>query len=104
MKKISNIYKNKLDNPFSFEKTTGETKLRQDNPIYAAMIENLDDNFGRIIKILKEYNLYKNTIIVFTSDRGLSNELIKDLLLLLIFLLEQEKVTTMKAELKYLFF
>ena len=73
-KKISNIYKNKLDNPFSFEKTTGETKLRQDNPIYAAMIENLDDNFGRIIKTLKEYNLYKNTIIVFTSDHGgLSN-------------------------------
>ena len=63
-----------MDNPFSFEKTTGETKLRQDNPIYAAMIENLDDNFGRIIKILKEYNLYKNTIIVFTSDHGgLSN-------------------------------
>ena len=73
-KKISNIYKNKLDNPFSFEKTTGETKLRQDNPLYAAMIENLDDNFGRIIKILKEYDLYKNTIIVFTSDHGgLSN-------------------------------
>ena len=73
-KKISSIYKNKLDNPFSFEKTTGETKLRQDNPIYAAMIENLDDNFGRIIKTLKEYNLYKNTIIVFTSDHGgLSN-------------------------------
>ena len=38
------------------------------------MIENLDTNFGRVIKYLKENNLYKNTIIVFTSDHGgLSN-------------------------------
>ena len=38
------------------------------------MIENLDNNFGRVIRYLKKNNLYKNTIIVFTSDHGgLSN-------------------------------
>lgn len=73
--KADKIYKgHELENPFSFEKTTGETKLRQDNHIYAAMIENLDNNLGRVLKFLRENNLYDNTIIVFTSDHGgLSN-------------------------------
>ena len=73
--KKENLYKNEnTQGPFQYESTTGETKLRQDNHIYAAMIENLDTNFGRVIKYLKENNLYKNTIIVFTSDHGgLSN-------------------------------
>ena len=73
--KAEKIYQNTdLKNPFLFETTTGETKLRQDNHIYAAMIENLDNNFGRVIDFLKENNLYKNTVIVFTSDHGgLSN-------------------------------
>ena len=63
-----------IQDPFLYESTTGETKLRQDNHIYAAMIENLDTNFGRVVEYLKENNLYKNTIIVFTSDHGgLSN-------------------------------
>ena len=73
--KKENLYKDEnTQGPFQYESTTGETKLRQDNHIYAAMIENLDTNFGRVIKYLKENNLYKNTIIVFTSDHGgLSN-------------------------------
>ena len=38
------------------------------------MIENLDNNFGRVIDFLKNNGLYENTIIVFTSDHGgLSN-------------------------------
>ena len=44
--------------------------MRQDNHIYAAMIENLDNNFGRVIDFLKNNGLYENTIIVFTSDHG----------------------------------
>ena len=73
--KAERLYEGKnLKNPFSFESTTGETKLRQDNHIYAAMIENLDNNFGRVIDFLKNNGLYENTIIVFTSDHGgLSN-------------------------------
>lgn len=54
---------------------TGRTKMKQDNPKYAAMIENMDDNIGRILDYLKEEGLDDNTIIIFTSDHGgLSND------------------------------
>ncbi|MGB5428555.1 arylsulfatase [Eudoraea sp.] len=35
-----------------------------------AMVENIDDNVGRIINKLKELNLEENTIIVYLSDNG----------------------------------
>jgi len=41
-----------------------------DNAKYATMIENMDDNIGRLITTLKESNKFKNTFIVFTSDNG----------------------------------
>ncbi|NJN50359.1 MAG: sulfatase-like hydrolase/transferase [Polaribacter sp.] len=51
-----------------------EAKLNQSNqhknPTYAAMIEHMDDAVGKIMQTLKELNLDKNTIIVFTSDNG----------------------------------
>lgn len=42
----------------------------QDNPRYAAMIENMDMNIGRILKKLTDLGLDDNTIVVFTSDNG----------------------------------
>lgn len=42
----------------------------QSHPVYAAMVELLDENIGRIIQTLKEQGLYDNTVIVFTSDNG----------------------------------
>ncbi|MCF8380599.1 MAG: sulfatase [Bacteroidales bacterium] len=52
----------------------GRTKLRQDNAIYAAMVESMDESFGAIVKELKDLGIYENTIIIFTSDHGgLSN-------------------------------
>ena len=42
----------------------------QDNAIYAAMIENMDANVGRILKKLSDLGLDDNTIVVFTSDNG----------------------------------
>jgi len=50
-----------------------ETKKRAGrhrNPTYAAMIENLDRNIGRLIEHLKRAGKYENTLIVFTSDNG----------------------------------
>jgi arylsulfatase A-like enzyme len=47
-----------------------KTRLIQDNPAYAAMIENMDWNIGRIIDALKMNGLYENTLIIFTSDNG----------------------------------
>jgi arylsulfatase A-like enzyme len=43
---------------------------KQSNPIYAAMIEGLDEGVGRIVKTLDELKLSDNTIVVFTSDNG----------------------------------
>lgn len=37
---------------------------------YAAMVSTLDEEVGKIIKKLKELDIYDNTIIVFTSDNG----------------------------------
>ena len=42
----------------------------QSNVDYATMIENLDDNIGRLIKALEVTDKLKNTFIVFTSDNG----------------------------------
>ena len=52
----------------------GQTKQHQDNAVYAAMIESVDNSLGKLIQTLKDEGLYENTIIVFSSDHGgLSN-------------------------------
>ncbi len=38
---------------------------------YLRCIKGIDDNFGRIIKYLKDNDLYDNTIIIYTSDQGM---------------------------------
>jgi arylsulfatase A-like enzyme len=43
---------------------------RQGNPIYAAMIESLDESVGRILAKLDELKLTERTVVVFTSDNG----------------------------------
>ncbi|MDP6557831.1 MAG: sulfatase [Pirellulaceae bacterium] len=40
------------------------------SPHVKAMIESLDDGVGRIIRALKEQNLYDKTLVIFTSDNG----------------------------------
>ncbi len=42
----------------------------QDNPVYAAMIESLDEGVGRILACLDRNGLTENTIVVFYSDNG----------------------------------
>lgn len=38
--------------------------------VYAAMVDNLDYNIGRLVKHLKEIDEYDNTMFVFLSDNG----------------------------------
>jgi len=52
------------------EKFETNARAKQDDPVYAAMVENLDRNVGRLVEHLKEKNQLENTIIVFTSDNG----------------------------------
>ena len=47
-----------------------EPNGKQINPIYAALLESLDESIGRILARLDEQNLSKRTIVVVTSDNG----------------------------------
>ncbi|MBK1877799.1 sulfatase [Pelagicoccus mobilis] len=52
----------------------GRRRVNQDNAIYAAMIESVDESLGRIVECLEKEGLSENTIVIFTSDHGgLSN-------------------------------
>ena len=47
-----------------------DPKSLQRNPVYAGMIETLDEVVGRLVAALTKAGLLENTIIVFTSDNG----------------------------------
>lgn len=42
----------------------------QNNPVYAAMVESMDDAVGRVLKKLEELKIADNTAVFFTSDNG----------------------------------
>jgi arylsulfatase A len=43
---------------------------QQGNPVYAAMLESLDEAVGRVLKKLDDLELVDRTIVIFTSDNG----------------------------------
>ncbi|WP_158973897.1 sulfatase [Cellulophaga sp. L1A9] len=45
-------------------------RKQQDNPVYAGLIEQVDEAIGSVMETLKKNGLDKNTIVVFTSDNG----------------------------------
>ncbi|NEW81290.1 MAG: sulfatase [Mariniphaga sp.] len=45
-------------------------RLHQDNPVYAGLVESMDDAVGLVLNTLKELGLDKNTIVIFTGDNG----------------------------------
>ncbi|MBA4062227.1 MAG: N-acetylgalactosamine 6-sulfate sulfatase (GALNS) [Isosphaera sp.] len=42
----------------------------QSNPVYAAMVETMDEAVGRVLRKLDELKLSENTLVIFTSDNG----------------------------------
>ena len=42
----------------------------QSDPVYAAMVENLDRNIGRLLQALDETGQAGHTLVIFTSDNG----------------------------------
>lgn len=42
----------------------------QSDPVYAAMVENLDWNVGRLLEALERTGRARDTIVIFTSDNG----------------------------------
>lgn len=45
-------------------------RLVQSDPVYAAMIDTLDDNIGRLLKAVDDAGQTENTVVIFTSDNG----------------------------------
>jgi arylsulfatase A-like enzyme len=50
----------------------GQTQARQiqNQPVYAAMLQSLDESVGRILAKIDQLGLGSNTVIIFTSDNG----------------------------------
>jgi arylsulfatase A len=44
--------------------------MHHQNEIYAAMIQSLDDNVGRLMAKLEELQIASNTLVIFISDNG----------------------------------
>jgi arylsulfatase A-like enzyme len=51
-------------------KKKAKTGEGQRNPVYAAMIQSVDESVGRIMRKLDEVKIANRTVIVFTSDNG----------------------------------
>ena len=45
-------------------------RMVQDNPVYAGLVEAMDDAVGHVLDALDELEMAENTIIIFTSDHG----------------------------------
>jgi arylsulfatase A-like enzyme len=66
--KPDNIFRK--DEPWMAYENGWKQRIVQSHPVYAAMVENMDLNIGKILKKLKELGLSENTLVVFTSDNG----------------------------------
>ncbi len=45
-------------------------RVVQSDPVYAAMMENLDSNIGKVLDVLEEEGLAGDTIVCFAADNG----------------------------------
>ena len=57
------------DSGFEMERVL-PIRRQQDNPVYAGLVEAMDDAVGRVLNCLDELGLEENTIVIFTSDNG----------------------------------
>ena len=70
-----NYFRNKADSmgiaPEGFKvDRTLPVRQKQDNPIYAGLIKQMDDAVGVVLDKLEELGLMENTLIIFTGDNG----------------------------------
>jgi len=47
-----------------------QRRVVQSDPVYAAMIESMDENLGKVLAAIDETGQADNTIVIFTSDNG----------------------------------
>ncbi len=68
-RKAERMYGEEEDS-LSAEKNGSYNRTRQSHPVYAAMIESIDQSTGRIMEKIRDLGIERNTILVFTSDNG----------------------------------
>jgi arylsulfatase A-like enzyme len=56
--------------PYTAQKARIENNANAFEPVYAGMIETIDDTVGRLMARLEKLKLTENTIVIFTSDNG----------------------------------
>jgi arylsulfatase A-like enzyme len=47
-----------------------QTRLVQDHPVYAGMVQSVDESVGRVLGKLEELGLERDTVVIFMSDNG----------------------------------
>ena len=71
----------RLSEPTHWDWDTLSDELRQEEirkmEVYAAMIDRLDQNIGRVLRKLEETGRAGNTLILFVSDNGASAEMVR---------------------------
>lgn len=67
---IIRYYVNKFGDEAPYGGEDGYFPQRNPHAAYAAMISYLDMQIGKLVRKLKEKDLYDNTVILFTSDNG----------------------------------
>ncbi len=58
-----------LDCPEEYRKHY-EGKVDENTAKFFGMIQNIDDNFGRLLARLKEWNIERDTLVIFMTDNG----------------------------------
>ncbi|MEO0471355.1 MAG: sulfatase, partial [Bacteroidota bacterium] len=57
------------DSAFVFDRRKA-VRQHQDNPVYAGLVESMDESIGLVLEALERQGIVEETIIVFTSDNG----------------------------------
>ena len=60
------------DAPPKYSKRFTDLGFGKDQAGFYGMIENIDDNVGRLLDKLAEWRLFDNTIVIFMSDNGMT--------------------------------
>lgn len=68
--RLIDYYHQKFGEEEPYKGENGYFPCRYPHATYAAMISYLDEQIGLLINQLEELGLYKNTLIIFTSDNG----------------------------------
>lgn len=71
-KKWVDYYNQKFGAEEPYLANKGYFPNRTPRATYAAMISYLDENVGKLVQKLKDEGIYENTIILFTSDNGVT--------------------------------